>query len=118
MATGETVIQHSPAKRTTEEDVTPLNKSCERSLSKSPSPSIRVLERYVDFGKHSKRKPLFLNSEQVELLEERKHNEEERMQKAQRYNEVLRNNVAEQVLGLPREAAPDRELPFNQVPHN
>lgn len=33
-------------------------------------------------------------------------------------NEVLRNNVSEQVLGLPREASPDRELPFNQVPHN
>ena len=33
-------------------------------------------------------------------------------------NEVLRNNVSEQGLGLPREAAPDRELPFNQVPHN
>jgi hypothetical protein len=79
-------------------DITP-NKSCERSLSKSPSPVTRVLEKYVDFGKHSPRKPLFLNSEQVELLEERRHNEEERMQKAQRYNEVLRNNEKKYAVG-------------------
>ena len=32
--------------------------------------------------------------------------------------EVLRNNVSEKVLGLPREPSFDRDLPFNQVPHN
>jgi len=32
--------------------------------------------------------------------------------------EILRNNVSEKVLGLPREQSVDRELPFNQVPHN
>ncbi len=90
--------QDSPIKRV-DEDIPSLNKSCERSLSKSPSPVTRVLEKYVDFGKHSPRKPLFLNSEQVELLEERRHHEEERMQKAQRYNEVLRNNEKKYAVG-------------------
>jgi alkylation response protein AidB-like acyl-CoA dehydrogenase len=33
-------------------------------------------------------------------------------------DEIMRNNVSERVLGLPREASPDRELPFDQVPHN
>ena len=32
--------------------------------------------------------------------------------------EILRNNVSEKVLGLPREPSSDRDLPFNQVPHN
>ncbi|MBL7494119.1 acyl-CoA dehydrogenase family protein [Frankia sp. AgB1.9] len=32
--------------------------------------------------------------------------------------EILRNNVSEKVLGLPREPSLDRNLPFNQVPHN
>jgi len=30
-------------------------------------------------------------------------------------NEVLRNNIAERALGLPREPSQDRELPFNEV---
>jgi hypothetical protein len=33
------------------------------------------------------------------LLAERKHQEEERMQKAQRYNEVLRNNEKKFAVG-------------------
>ena len=32
--------------------------------------------------------------------------------------EIVRNNVSEKVLGLPREPSHDRDLPFNQVPHN
>ena len=33
-------------------------------------------------------------------------------------DEILRNNISERLLGLPRESSPDRDLPFNQVPHN
>jgi alkylation response protein AidB-like acyl-CoA dehydrogenase len=33
-------------------------------------------------------------------------------------DEIQRNNASERVLGLPREPAFDRDLPFNQVPHN
>lgn len=32
--------------------------------------------------------------------------------------EIVRNNVSEKVLGLPREPGPDRDTPFNQIPHN
>ena len=32
--------------------------------------------------------------------------------------EIQRNNVAERVLELPREASVDRDVPFNQIPHN
>jgi alkylation response protein AidB-like acyl-CoA dehydrogenase len=32
--------------------------------------------------------------------------------------EIVRNNVAEKLLGLPRSSSVDRDLPFNQVPHN
>ena len=32
--------------------------------------------------------------------------------------EIMRNNVSEKVLGLPREASPDRGVPFDRVPHN
>jgi alkylation response protein AidB-like acyl-CoA dehydrogenase len=33
-------------------------------------------------------------------------------------DEIQRNNVSERVLGLPKEPAFDRDIPFNQVPHN
>jgi alkylation response protein AidB-like acyl-CoA dehydrogenase len=33
-------------------------------------------------------------------------------------DEIQRNNVSERVLALPREPAFDRDIPFNQVPHN
>jgi hypothetical protein len=32
--------------------------------------------------------------------------------------EIVRNNVSERVLGLPREPGFDKNLPFSQVPHN
>jgi hypothetical protein len=33
-------------------------------------------------------------------------------------DEIQRNNVSERVLDLPKEPAFDRDIPFNQVPHN
>jgi alkylation response protein AidB-like acyl-CoA dehydrogenase len=33
-------------------------------------------------------------------------------------DEIQRNNVSERALGLPREPTSDRDVPFNQVPHN
>ena len=32
--------------------------------------------------------------------------------------EIVRNNVSEKVLGLPREPGPSRDTPFNELPHN
>ena len=45
-----------------------------------------------EFAKQSTRPHLFLSPEQLELLEERKIADEKKMQKAQRYSEVLRDN--------------------------
>jgi hypothetical protein len=33
-------------------------------------------------------------------------------------SDVQRNNVRERVMGLPREPSADRDIPFNEVPHN
>jgi alkylation response protein AidB-like acyl-CoA dehydrogenase len=33
-------------------------------------------------------------------------------------DEIQRNNISERALGLPREPTFDRDIPFNQVPHN
>ncbi len=33
-------------------------------------------------------------------------------------DEIQRNNVSERALGLPREPAFDRDMPFTQVPRN
>ena len=33
-------------------------------------------------------------------------------------DEIQRNNISERALGLPREPSSDRDLPFDQVPHN
>jgi hypothetical protein len=32
--------------------------------------------------------------------------------------EIVRNNVSEKVLGLPREPGPARDTPFKEIPHN